>query len=54
MSANLRNWTFSEISDPGAECFAPPEASCPNVGQEWGAKHSALLNLLFDLLFLYF
>ena len=21
-----------------------PEASCPNVGQEWGAKHSALLN----------
>ena len=23
MSANLRNRTFSEISDPGAECFAP-------------------------------
>ena len=23
MSANLRNCTFSEISDPGAECFAP-------------------------------
>ena len=23
MSADLRNCTFSEISDPGVECFAP-------------------------------
>ena len=31
-----------------------PAASCPNVGREWGAKHSTLLNVLCDLSFFRF
>ena len=38
----IQTQTNRDYSSGSKNGFFKPEASCPNVGQEWGAKHSTL------------